>query len=61
MRAIHRMAVPFSLLKKRRKIAPKIGKKIKSDRMGMPRIVMKSTPFFRTNDTKDSEYREQRI
>jgi hypothetical protein len=46
MRASHLMAVPFSLLTKRRIMAPKIGKKIKSDRMGIPRIVMNSTPFF---------------
>jgi hypothetical protein len=48
MRATHRIAVPFSLLMKRRRMAPKIGKKIKSDRMGIPRMVMKSTPFFET-------------
>jgi hypothetical protein len=29
-------------------MAPTIGKKISSDRMGIPKIVMKSTPFFRT-------------
>jgi hypothetical protein len=29
-------------------MAPKMGKKISSDRMGIPRIVMKSTPFFET-------------
>jgi hypothetical protein len=48
MRATHRIAVPFSLLTKRRSMAPKIGKKINSDRMGIPKIVMKSTPFFET-------------
>jgi hypothetical protein len=29
---------------KRRITAPKIGKKISSDRMGIPKMVMKSTP-----------------
>jgi hypothetical protein len=44
-RATHRIAVAFSFFMKRRTTAPKIGKKISSDRMGIPRIVMKSTPF----------------
>jgi hypothetical protein len=48
IRATHRIAVPFSLFIKRRTMAPKMGKKISSDRMGIPRIVMKSTPFFET-------------
>jgi hypothetical protein len=30
---------------KRRTTAPRIGKKISSDRMGIPRIVMKPAPF----------------
>jgi hypothetical protein len=46
MRVTHLIALPFSLLMKRRTTAPKIGKKINSDRMGIPRIVMKPAPFF---------------
>jgi hypothetical protein len=41
----HLRALPFSLLMKRRTIAPNIGKKINSDRMGIPKMVMKLTPF----------------
>jgi hypothetical protein len=44
MRASHLITVAFSLLMKRRITAPRIGKKINSDRMGIPKIVMKSTP-----------------
>jgi hypothetical protein len=33
------------LFTKSKTMAPKIGKKISSDRMGIPRIVMKPTPF----------------
>jgi hypothetical protein len=44
MRATHLITVPFSLLMMRRKTAPKIGKKISSDSMGIPKIVMKLTP-----------------
>jgi hypothetical protein len=42
----HRRALPFSLLMKQRTMAPRIGKKINSDRMGIPKIVMKWTPFL---------------
>jgi hypothetical protein len=45
IKVTHRSALPFSLLMKRRTMAPKIGKKISSDRMGIPNIVMKSAPF----------------
>src|SRR4030066_2008558 len=41
-----RMVPGFSLLIKRRTTAPRIGKKISRDRMGIPKIVMKPTPFF---------------
>jgi hypothetical protein len=46
MRATHLRTLPFSLLMKRRTTAPRIGKKISSDRMGIPNMVMKLTPFF---------------
>jgi hypothetical protein len=46
IKVTHRSALPFSLLMKRRTMAPKIGKKISNDRMGIPKIVMKSTPFL---------------
>jgi hypothetical protein len=39
------MALAFSWLMNRRTTAPKIGKKINRDRIGMPKIVMNSTPF----------------
>jgi len=42
----HLRAFPFSLLKKRRTMAPKIGKKINNVRTGIPKMVMKLTPFF---------------
>jgi hypothetical protein len=46
IKVTHRRTLPLSLLMKRRTTAPKIGKKISSDRMGIPKIVMKLTPFF---------------
>jgi hypothetical protein len=46
MRVTHRSAPPFSLLMKRRTIAPKIGKKINRDRIGIPKIVMKPAPLI---------------
>jgi hypothetical protein len=45
IKVTHRRALPFSLLIKQRMMAPRIGKKISSDRMGIPKIVMKLTPF----------------
>jgi hypothetical protein len=44
-RVVHLRALPFSLLIKRRTIAPTIGKKINSDKMGKPKMVMKPAPF----------------
>jgi hypothetical protein len=44
IKVTHLRALPFSLLMKRRTIAPKIGKKISSVRMGIPKIVMKLAP-----------------
>jgi hypothetical protein len=46
IKVTHLIALPFSLLMKRRTMAPKIGKKINSDRMGIPKIVMKPAPFL---------------
>jgi hypothetical protein len=46
MRLTQRSALPFSLLMKRRTIAPRIGKKISSERIGIPKIVMNLTPFY---------------
>src|SRR3972149_4502457 len=40
-----RRAPAFSLLIKRRTMAPTNGKKVKKDRMGMPRISITSAPF----------------
>jgi hypothetical protein len=45
IKVTHLRTLPFSFLMKRRMIAPKIGKKISSDRMGIPKIVMKPAPF----------------
>jgi hypothetical protein len=45
MRVTTRMVPAFSLLMKRRIMAPTMGKKISSDRIGIPKIVMKPTPF----------------
>jgi len=46
IKVTHLSALPFSLLTKRRTMAPKIGKKINSDRMGIPKMYMKPAPFF---------------
>jgi hypothetical protein len=46
IKVTHLRAFPFSLLMKRRTTAPKIGKKISSDRIGIPKMVMKPAPFF---------------
>jgi hypothetical protein len=46
IKVTHLIALPFSLLMKRRTMAPKIGKKINSDRTGIPKIVMKPAPFL---------------
>jgi hypothetical protein len=51
IKVTHLRALPFSLLMKRRTMAPNIGKKINSVRMGMPKMVMKSTPFFKSLPT----------
>jgi hypothetical protein len=40
---------------KRRMIAPASGKKIKKDRMGIPKMSMKLAPFAYPNDANDSE------
>jgi hypothetical protein len=48
IKVTHLRALPFSLLMKRRTMAPKIGKKISSDRMGIPKMVMKPAPFFKS-------------
>jgi hypothetical protein len=45
IKVTHLRALAFSLLMKRRTMAPKIGKKISSERMGIPKIVMKPAPF----------------
>jgi hypothetical protein len=54
IKVTHLRALPFSLLMKQRTMPPRIGKKINSDRMGIPKIVMKRAPFL-TNDSKDNE------
>jgi hypothetical protein len=41
-----RMVSALSLLMKRRIMAPTMGKKIKNDRIGIPKIVMNPTPFY---------------
>jgi hypothetical protein len=43
-RVVHRMVSSF--LMKRRMIAPASGKKIKKDRMGIPKMSMKLAPFY---------------
>jgi hypothetical protein len=48
IKVTHLRTLPFSLLMKMRTIAPRIGKKINSDRMGIPKIVMKPAPFFKS-------------
>jgi hypothetical protein len=48
MRVTHLIVFPLSLLMKRRIMAPKIGKKMSSDRMGIPKIVMNRTPSFKS-------------
>jgi hypothetical protein len=50
-----RMVPGFSLLIKRRTMAPKIGKKINSDRMGIPKMVMKPAPLLLANNSNDTE------
>jgi hypothetical protein len=45
IKVTHLRVLPFSLLMKRRTKAPRMGKKISSDRMGILKIVMKPTPF----------------
>ncbi len=40
------IVLAFSLLMKRRKMAPASGKKINRDRIGIPNIVMKPTPLL---------------
>jgi hypothetical protein len=47
IRVTARRAPVFSLLMKSRIIAPTIGKKISSDRIGIPRMVMKPAPFLK--------------
>jgi len=47
MRVASRMISALSLLMKRRIMAPAMGKKIKNDRIGIPKIVMNLTPFYR--------------
>jgi hypothetical protein len=46
IKVTHLRALPFSLLMKRRMMAPNIGKKINSVRMGIPKMVMKPAPFL---------------
>jgi hypothetical protein len=46
IKVTHLIALPFSLLMKRRTMAPNIGKKISSDRMGIPKMVMKPAPLL---------------
>jgi hypothetical protein len=46
IKVTHLRDLPFSLLMKRRTIAPKIGKKINSVRIGIPKMVMKPAPFY---------------
>jgi hypothetical protein len=58
IKATHLRALPFSLLMNRRTMAPTIGKKINSDRMGSPKMHMKPAPFFVTNVTNDNELGE---
>jgi hypothetical protein len=58
IKVTHLIALPFSLLMKRRTTAPRIGKKINSDRMGMPKIVMKQTPSFKSLPTSLYEREE---
>jgi hypothetical protein len=45
IKATHLRVLPFSLLMNRRTMAPTIGKKINSDRMGSPKMHMKPAPF----------------
>jgi hypothetical protein len=45
IKVAHLRALPFFLLMKSRIMAPNIGKKINSVRMGTPNMVMKPAPF----------------